>query len=91
MPNAPKGHMSLNAIARHLGASDEILNNPDKLLGFVANFFETQRLAPNEWSRDITEAFDENEQKIADMSSLIRQSLNENDVSSSLARLLRAF
>jgi hypothetical protein len=91
MPNAPKGHMSLNAIAKHFGASDEVLNNPDKLLGFVVNLFETQRLAPEEWNKDIVESFDENEQRIADMISLIRQSLNENDVSNSLARLLRAF
>ena len=91
MPNAPKGHMSANAIAKHFGASDEVLNDPDKLLEFVANLHKNQATTPQEWKSDIVKSFDENAQRVADIISLIKASLNETDVANSLARLLKAF
>jgi len=95
-PGAPNGYVNISAIARHFGASEDVLKDPMKTFEFFAEIYKNQIItapesAATQWQDKITEAFDENEKKVADIISLIKETLNENDVNNSLLRLLKAF
>ena len=95
-PGAPSGYVNITAIARHFGASEEVLKDPLKTFDFFAEIFKNQIITSPEtevtvWQGDIAKAFDENSDRVADIISLIRETLNENDVANSLIRLLKAF
>ena len=96
MPGAPAGYVNITAIARHFGASEEVLKDPLKTFDFFAEIFKNQIITSPEtevtvWQGDIAKAFNENSDRVADIISLIKETLNENDVANSLIRLLKAF
>jgi len=90
MPNAPEGYVNGKAMLVHFGASDEVMGDPEKAVRFLTN--QLGKMLGGQWQKDVAEAWEENEKKVASIIDEIRASvLNENDIANSLAKILKAF
>ena len=85
MPNAPEGYINGNAYAKKLGVSNimEIFQDPKKFETFIS---ESSKL-----KAEVVASFNNNEKKVSDIISKVKELLNPTDVANSLQRLLKAF
>ena len=90
MPNAPEGYVSGKAIMKHFGASEEVMNDPEKSIRFLTSL--NPKMQGGQFQIDIAKAFEENEKRITSILEQLKVSpLNDEDIANSLLKVLKAF
>lgn len=83
------GGVSWETYAKKAGFSSasEVFADKGTLNKFYTSLHDNSKV----WDEELTKSFEENENKVTDIINLIKGSLNEDDVASSLQRLMKAF
>jgi len=83
------GEININEFAKKYGVIDvkSLLSDPVKWTGFTSALSRNKE----KWSEEIIKAFEDNAQNVTNIINLVKSSLNEESVTSSMARILKAF
>ena len=83
------GEININEFSKKYGISDvkSLLSDPIKWTEFTSELNKNK----DKWSEEIIKAFEDNAQNVTNIINLVKSSLNEESVTSSMARILKAF
>ena len=83
------GEININEFAKKHGVSDitSIISDPVKWTEFTAALNKNR----DKWSEEIIKAFEDNARNVDTIINLVKSSLNEDSVASSMARIRKAF